>query len=241
METKGAVPKYDKWKKKYKGTKQIEEENLPEIPPNWCWIHLEVIADVIDPQPSHRTPPKVEGGVPYIGLGDITKDGHINLENARKVSVDVLKEHRSRYQLKEGDFIFGKIGTIGKPVNLSKPYNYTLSANVVLIQPNKTYIIPEYVLRYMESSLMVEIIKRESRATTHAAFGIKKIRIVPFPLPPAMEQIAIISEADRHLSLIKETEVMFNYNSIRADRLRQSILKKAFSGKLLSENKSKDN
>lgn len=34
-------------------------------------VKMERIANMIDPQPSHRTPPEEPDGVPYIGIGDI--------------------------------------------------------------------------------------------------------------------------------------------------------------------------
>ncbi|MDX7709445.1 restriction endonuclease subunit S [Aeromonas caviae] len=80
----------------------------------WRLVELKEAAEIIDPHPSHRTPKAVDGGVPYIGIGDLKLDGSIDFENSRKVSFDVLKEHNERYTLKAGDFIFGKIGTLGK-------------------------------------------------------------------------------------------------------------------------------
>lgn len=71
-------------------------------------VKMERIANMIDPQPSHRTPPEEPDGVPYIGIGDIDYSRRIiDFENARKVSNDVLQEHLSRYNLHNGDFIIG--------------------------------------------------------------------------------------------------------------------------------------
>lgn len=79
---------------------------------------------------------------------------------------------------------------------------------------------------------MDAIIRKESRATTQAAFGIQKVRIIPIPLPPYNEQSAIVAEIERHLSVAEEIETTVETNLQRAERLRQSILKKAFSGEI---------
>ena len=93
------------------------------------------VATMIDPQPSHRTPPEFENGIPYIGIGDIDYNGKtIRFKNARKVNPSVYEDHLQRYTLRDGDFVMGKIGTIGKPFRLPLPQNYTLSANVILMQ-----------------------------------------------------------------------------------------------------------
>jgi hypothetical protein len=48
------------------------------------------------------------------------------------------------------------------------------------------------------------------------------------------EQQRIVTEVDRHLTLIRETETQVDTNLKRAERLRQSILGKAFTGELVS-------
>lgn len=221
--------------KKYKEPASPDTSNLPELPKGWVWATVEQVADAIDPQPSHRTPPETETGVSYIGMGDIDKYGKIDFNRARKVSDKVLEEHKHRYRLKVGDFIFGKIGTIGKPVNLYPPFNYALSANIVLIQPHVSIILPAFCFSYIDSPLMDRVIRKESRATTQSAFGIQKVRIIPIPLPPLSEQQTIIEEVERRLSVTEEIEAEIEINLKRAERLRQSILKKAFTGRLIPQ------
>ena len=50
------------------------------------------------------------------------------------------------------------------------------------------------------------------------------------PLPPLQEQVQIVDEVERCLSVIDELESTVEANLIRADRLRQSVLQRAFSG-----------
>ena len=56
------------------------------------------------------------------------------------------------------------------------------------------------------------------------------------PLPPYLEQNEIVSEVENKISIIDGIEKEVDGNLIRAERLRQSILKKAFSGQLLKGN-----
>ena len=74
------------------------------------------VIDAIDPHPSHRTPPAVKEGVPYVGVAECDREtGTIKFERARIVAQEVLDDHKNRYTIEEGDFLIGKIGTIGKP------------------------------------------------------------------------------------------------------------------------------
>ena len=56
-----------------------------------------------------------------------------------------------------------------------------------------------------------------------------------FALPPLSEQEQIVSELERHLSAADEAEATIGAELTRAERLRQSILKHAFSGKLVPQ------
>ena len=53
-------------------------------------------------------------------------------------------------------------------------------------------------------------------------------------LPPLAEQERIVAEVERRLSVIEEQEAVVAASLQRAARLRQSILERAFSGRLLS-------
>ena len=193
-------------------------------------VKLGSVANLIDPQPSHRTPPTHPDGVPYIGIGDVLENGKLDFQNSRKVSPTVLEEHRARYTLSVGDFIFGKIGTLGRPTLLTPPFAYTLSANVVLVQADGVRLLPEYALIFMDSPKLLNMISREAKATTQAAYGIKRMRDLEINLPPVEQQRKIVAEVDRHLSIIREVEAEVDANLQRARALRQSTLSSVFSG-----------
>ena len=74
-----------------------------------------------------------------------------------------------------------------------------------------------------------------------AAYGAGKpglnltnIRELTIALPPLAEQRQIVEEVNQIFSIIDKLYTQTDRNLMRADRLRQSILKRAFSGKSLS-------
>ena len=58
---------------------------------------------------------------------------------------------------------------------------------------------------------------------------------LPLRVPPAQEQQKIVAEIDRHFSIADEVEQTIEKSLKQSDRLRQSILKKAFEGKLVPQ------
>ncbi|MDD6782267.1 MAG: restriction endonuclease subunit S [Bacteroidales bacterium] len=199
----------------------------------WETVKLGEVADAIDPEPSHRTPKIQKDGIPFVSIKDCDYIMNtINLKTARLVSKDVLKEHKERYSIKEGDFIIGKIGTIGNPVNVILPQEYALSANVVLIQPTDK-INAKFLYNTFRSNIVEKQLFDGKKATTQAAFGIKKVRLIEIPFPPLAEQQRIVQEIESRLSQATASETYIENALQQAEALRQSILKKAFSGELV--------
>lgn len=230
----GKPPKNDAWRKSFEELQLQSSTDLPQLPSGWIWTTCGVIADAIDPQPSHRTPPEFAGGVPYIGMGDVTSEQELSRNRALKVHPSVLKEHRERYALHIGDFFVGKIGTLGKPVRVSEPFDYALSANIVLIQPHNL-IDPRFLFYWMGTPAVERILIQDSRATTQAAFGIKRFRTLACPLPPIIEQRRIADEIERRLSATAVIEKDLRLLVARSGQCRQAVLKNGFSGKLVPQ------
>ena len=192
-------------------------------------VEMDKIADMIDPHPSHRTPPEYRNGIPYIGIGDIDyQNKKINFEDARKVSPEVLDEHLHRYTIHKGDFVMGKIGTIGKPYKIPDEQNYALSANVILIHPNKEKICPEFLFWQFSSSLVTKQLTLGAKATSQPAFGIKKARLLSIKICELEKQFKIIKRLEAEMSCCDNIEKTVDTALAQADAMRQSILKQAF-------------
>jgi len=166
-------------------THEFKDSPLGRIPVEWVVTNLEELAEAIDPQPDHRTPAEVRDGIPYIGVSDFRSDGSIDFHGARKVSVAALKKQRKSFQISEGDFVFGKIGTIGLPRRIPAAEEYALSANVILLKPRET---PSFVYWWMESPIAERMVQLELHITSQPAFGIQKIRSFKIPKPEKGER-----------------------------------------------------
>ncbi len=62
-----------------------------------------------------------------------------------------------------------------------------------------------------------------------------KLKALSLPLPPVEEQRFIVEEVERRLSVVDKLEATVEENLKQAAGLRQSILKQAFSGKLVPQ------
>jgi type I restriction enzyme S subunit len=91
--------------------------------------------------------------------------------------------------------------------------------------------------RYVELYLRTVQKRLESLApaTAQKNINLETLGLVGIALPPLAEQGEIVAEVERRLSIVDELEAQVEADLKRAGRLRQSILKRAFAGRLVRQ------
>ena len=218
------------WGKKYKEPKGPEVDGLPEIPVNWTWATLPQLGELNRGKSKHRprNAPKLYGGpYPFIQTGDVRHATRVFLEYAQTYSEEGLKQ--SRLWPKETLCI-----TIA--ANIAD----TAILGVDACFPDSIVgFIPETEhtdVRFVEYSLRTakEDLERFAPATAQKNINLEILKDVAIPLPPGKEQKIIVAEVERRLSVVEALDAEVTANLQRAERLRQAILKEAFSGGLLA-------
>lgn len=113
--------------------------------PGWITAELQDIAEVVDPNPSHRMPSYVENGYSFISSENILDDGCIDFGKGKKIVAEEVDRQRERYEIYEGTFAFSRIGTIGKSVFLPNAHNYGISHAMAVISPYTDITSPRYL------------------------------------------------------------------------------------------------
>ncbi|MFZ1501231.1 MAG: restriction endonuclease subunit S [Giesbergeria sp.] len=83
-----------------------------------------------------------------------------------------------------------------------------------------------YLRHFLE--LNYEEMRKVASGGVQPNLNLSLVRAVCVPLPPLPEQVRIVAEVDRHLSIIREVEAEVDTNLKRAQALRQATLSKAF-------------
>jgi len=96
--------------------------------------------------------------------------------------------------------------------------------------------LPPYIEKASNVGVSRAYIESKAR-TTAGQTGISgsDIKQIPIPLPPLAEQEQIVSGVEQRLSVITQLEAIVQTNLKRSERLRQSILKEAFAGRLVPQ------
>ena len=77
---------------------------------------------------------------------------------------------------------------------------------------------------------------RVGKQTTNlASINLSKLSEFPVPLPPLAEQAEIVREVEARISTLDNLELTLTDELKRAERLRQSILHRAFTGRLVPQ------
>ncbi len=137
--------------------------------------------------------------------------------------------------IKPRDVLISLVGTAGKVLILPGDIEKGLiNPRLVKVSLLENYYLPEFFKYYFESAYLKNIYGLKSHGATMEILNLSIIRELPFPLLTIKEQEEIIKEIESRLSVCENIEANIKEALEEAEALRQSILKKAFKGKLLS-------
>ena len=160
------------------------------------------------------------------------------LEDVRYLSCPI--EEYSKHVVTEGNVLFtrynGNPELVGVCAVVPKGCPATVHPDkLIRVSVPKEILLPGMLALLATSGEGREYIKSKIR-TTAGQSGISggDLKALPLRIPSLEVQQKIIDEVKRRLSIVAETETQVDDNLLRAEGLRQSILKKAFIGKLVA-------
>lgn len=217
---------------KYKEPAAPDTANLPPLPKGWTWGNVGQLGEIKGgkrlPMGHHYSP--VPTAFPYIRVADFDNYG-VWQDDLKFLHEETQKEIQ-RYTISKNDVyisIAGSIGVVGVvPDNLD---GANLTENAAKIT-SLAFVEQKYICFWLSSNTGRSFIADKTIATTQPKLALFRIEVIPIPLPPLAEQKRIVEEVERRLSVVEELEAVVSANLQRATRLRQSILQKAFKGKL---------
>jgi type I restriction enzyme, S subunit len=140
----------------------------------------------------------------------------------------------SSCRIKPFDILISLVGTVGKVLLL--PENCQpgiINPRLIKISLNTEIYLPKFFKYYFESAAVKSFYGAETRGTTMDVLNLGIIKTIPFPLCSIEEQQQIVQEIESRLSVCDKIEETITNSLKQAEALRQSILKKAFEGKLM--------
>lgn len=239
----GKVAKDERWKAGYTSPAPLKPQTELGLPDGWTLSTLDMLAD--NPDGAVQTGPFgamlhtsefVNEGVPVIAVGNLTGLG---FDDSKLYFVTPRKAlELARFSVQPNDILFARTGaTLGKVcVAPERVQNWRMTGHILRVRLMAQSSCAEFITFLLRGSPFVrQQIESRIRGVTRPGFNTELLASLQLPLPPLAEQQRIVAEVERQLSVIQATERVVAADLTRIERLRQSILKRAFEGKLVPQ------
>jgi type I restriction enzyme, S subunit len=221
-----------KWsgKGKYKELPLLDTTILPRLPQTWTWSSVETIcSDVVDCP--HSTPKWQATGRVCLRTTEF-RPGRLDLSDVRYVSQATYEARIQRLTPRGNDIVYSREGGIlGLACMIPARLNPCLGQRMMLLRSHALFS-PNLLMYWLNSPDLLARVRSLTGGSASPHLNVGEVKSFPVPLTPVAEQNAIVAEVERRLSVIEELEATVEANLTRADRLRQSVLARAFSGEL---------
>jgi type I restriction enzyme S subunit len=228
-----------RYRNKYVEPQPPDTFNLPRLPEGWTWASCEQICDFITKgtTPASSKLREGKGEVRFLKVYNLTFTGILDYNhNPAFVDRVVHEGELARSKVQTGDVLINIVGPPLGQVSLvpSEIAEANINQAIARFRPIPGILGKFLALVLMTESIMSWAISRAKTTAGQANLTLELCRELPIPIVPIGEQHRIVAEVERCLSITAEAEVQIDDNLKRGERLRQSILQRAFSGKLLA-------
>ena len=176
----------------------------------------------------------VQNGIPCLRTSDV-RFLKIETDNVKKIS-DNISNNFKRTILQGGEILVNVRGTLGGVAVVPDKFkSWNISREVAMVPITKD--INEYFIAYQIASIKSQNwLNKVTKGIAYAGINLSDLRNLPITLPLLEEQHQIVQEIETRLSVCDKLEETITASLQQAEALRQSILKKAFEGKLVPQN-----
>ena len=235
----GKTPPKD-WKDKYTEPTRPDVTALPGLPPRWCWAGLGQIAFF----QNGRSFPSSEysaNGVKLLRPGSLFADGSVQwTEQNTKRMPEKWAERHPDYIVRGRNLIMNltaqslKDEFLGRVCITNSEEHCLLNQRLARI--NAIDGVQEMFLLYvLKSERFRRFVNELNTGSLIQHMFTSQLNDFVFPLPPFSEQSEIVQIIEERLSVAKHVEDTIDASTAHARILRQSILKRAFEGKLVPQ------
>jgi type I restriction enzyme S subunit len=225
------------WRRQYVEPVPPATDRLIALPSGWCWATIEQLAQLVTKgsSPNWQGFEYTASGIPFLRSQNV-RWGELDLDELAYLP-DEFNQTHSLSVIRAGDVLLNLVGaSIGRAALAIEALDGgNLNQAVAIIRLLPGAMIPRLLVWFLLSPLLQAHITTTKADVARANFNLDDVRPTAIPLPPDDEQIVLLSEIEQRLSVIAATENYIEASLKRSNRLRQSILKEAFAGRLVPQ------
>ncbi|HGF7510997.1 TPA: restriction endonuclease subunit S [Vibrio cholerae] len=156
----------------------------------------------------HATPKKIDTGPYFLSISSL-ENGKLDLSKSAHLSDEDFAKWTRRVTPEAGDILFSYETRLGEVAMMPAGVTACLGRRMGLLRPDRTKILPEYLLYAYQSNAFQEVIRANTiHGATVDRIALKDLPSFPIQVPPLKEQqkiIDILKGYDRKLVLNLET------------------------------------
>jgi len=212
--------------------KNVKEGELPD---GWKWMKLGEVAKVSGGLTKNSKRESLTLRVPFLRVGNVYFN---RLDLVEMHSIGIKNVEMERVRLEKNDLLFvegnGSIEQIGRVALWTGEIKNCVHQNHLIKARFSKSVFPKYALYFYCSKSGRDNIKKQANSTSGLhTLNLSKISNLELPITTLKEQQLIVSELESKLTVCDKIEETISQSLQQAETLRQSILKKAFSGELV--------
>ena len=222
------------WQQKYKEPGEPDSSNLPELPDGWCWATVDQITagnrtsayGVLKPGP------EVPGGIPLVRVGNI-RNGVVSGQ-LKRIAPEVASRY-GRTRLRGGELLITLVGAIGRTAVVPSELSGVKTARAVGVVPISSMLDPRWIELWFRSPLQRHRMIGKAHEVARKTLNLEDVRNATVALPPASELDTILLAVEQTERGLTPTVEHMKESVSFSGALRQSILKRAFEGRLVAQ------
>lgn len=215
----------------------LDTTALPALPEGWAWGMLGEVAEIVGGATVDKKRKPVDPvTVPYLRVANVQR-GHIDLSEVKSITVE--RSSAAKLALQSGDLLLNEGGDrdkIGRGWVWDGAIPDMIHQNHVFRARLCDRGLNAFFVSHHANEMGRRFFIDEGKQTTNlASISLSKISLLPIPVPPPAETAEILRRVSEALASAADTEAMLDAEAADAARLRQSILKAAFEGRLVPQ------
>jgi type I restriction enzyme S subunit len=226
-------PPPKKWQAKYVEPSPPDTADFSRLPPHWCWTTLGELKSFAMYGPRFSSDDYSPTGKLVLRTTDFSPSGQINFETPPRLPLD--EKTFNQYKLEAGDLLVTRTGSLGTLAVFQGGPDSIAGAFLIYYRLPVPLTMVWYVFNFLKSPRGQRQLIGKGAGVGRPNLNMPMIDSIPIPFPPALEQEAILAEIGERRSQTQAAEAAIDHSLARAARLRQSILKRAFSGQLVPQ------
>ena len=175
----------------------------------------------------------VADGVPLIRVGDLS-NRQVRSHGLKRIDPAIASRY-PRTELQGGEVLLSLVGTIGRTAVVPPDLAGANAARALAVIPVRETVDPRYVTIALSRERVTEELTQLSHEVARKTLNLEDVRKYAIPLPGYEEQLEIVQAVETAETSLSAIDGIVAQALGRADHLRGSTLRAAFSGKLVPQ------